>query len=156
MEFSEGGIRGKLADLPRFSYLNLPISNGCSGSGILDVYSTPMVKSDDVENTGKQKSGREMVRGGEADVTKGRNRRSERGNDGRKDKRRRRRKRIRIFTNHSARHLRERKSPLPLKSEEVERFIESWDTQSPEDTSESASETSSSPIRPVLSRTSTY
>lgn len=44
------------------------------------------------------------------------------------EKKKKRRKRIRIFTNHSARHLREGKSPPPLKSEEVERFIESWDT----------------------------
>lgn len=55
----------------------------------------------------------------------------------------RRRKRIRIFTNHSSRHLREGKSPPSLKSEEVERFIESWDTYSLEDMTESASETSS-------------
>jgi len=53
------------------------------------------------------------------------------------------RKRIRIFANHSSRHLRVGKSPSPLKSEEVERFIESRDAQSLEDTPESASETSS-------------
>lgn len=47
----------KLVDLPRSFYLNLPISNGCSGEGgsawNLDVYLTPAVKSDDVENTRK-------------------------------------------------------------------------------------------------------
>jgi len=57
------------------------------------------------------------------------------------------RKRIRIFANHSSRHLRVGKSPSPLKSEEVERFIESWDAQSLEDTPGSASETS--PVPPA-------
>lgn len=49
-------VRRKLVDLPRSSYLNLPISNECSAAGISDVYSSPAVKSDDVENTEKQKS----------------------------------------------------------------------------------------------------
>lgn len=122
-----------------------------TASRILDVYSTPRgEKRADVENTRKTenrcnrcwKDGGDVKRGGRGEVgtdevekgTEGNeeNRRQrEREREGgarRREGRRRRRKRIRIFTNHSARHLREGKSPLPLKSEEVERFIESWNT----------------------------
>lgn len=89
---------------------------------------------------GKQKTvatGGDVKREGTGEVEKGtegneenrrRGERERERREGRRGEGRRRRKRIRIFTNHSARHLREGKSPLPLKSEEVERFIESWNT----------------------------
>lgn len=121
-----------------------------TASRILDVYSTPRgEKRADVENTRKTenrcnrcwKDGGDVKRGGRGEVGTDE---VEKGTEGNEENRRQREREreggqeeekeeeeesgFEIFTNHSARHLREGKSPLPLKSEEVERFIESWNT----------------------------